>query len=91
MEYATEIGSGAMIQIPGFIKIGSGIQKLMGGGGFADSMETSYAYFSKQGTYANKMEKKPVSFFRFSSRKLLRILVFYGMHQNCHRFCLPCL
>jgi hypothetical protein len=30
--YAVEIGSGAMVYIPSFIKIGSGIQKLMGRG-----------------------------------------------------------
>jgi hypothetical protein len=33
MKYAVEMGSGAMIYIPSFIKIGSGIQKLSGGGG----------------------------------------------------------
>jgi hypothetical protein len=32
MESAVEMGSGAMIYIPSFIKIGSGIQKLLGGG-----------------------------------------------------------
>jgi hypothetical protein len=37
MKYAVEIGSGAMIYTPSFIKIGSGIQKLMGG--YTDSME----------------------------------------------------
>jgi hypothetical protein len=31
MKYAVEMGSGAMIYILSFIKIGSGIQKLMGG------------------------------------------------------------
>jgi hypothetical protein len=31
MKYAVEMGSGVMIYIPNFIKIGSGIQKLMGG------------------------------------------------------------
>jgi hypothetical protein len=31
MEYAVEMGSGAVIYIPSFIKTGSGIQKLMGG------------------------------------------------------------
>jgi hypothetical protein len=31
MKYATEMGSGAMIYIPSFIKIGSGIQNLIGG------------------------------------------------------------
>jgi hypothetical protein len=30
MKYAVEMGSGAMIYIPSFIKIASGIQKLMG-------------------------------------------------------------
>jgi hypothetical protein len=33
MKCAVEMGSGAMIHIPNFIKTGSGIQKLMGGGG----------------------------------------------------------
>jgi hypothetical protein len=33
MKYAVEMGSGAMIYIPSFIKIGSDIQKLIGGGG----------------------------------------------------------
>jgi hypothetical protein len=31
MKYAVEAGSGVMIYIPSFIKIGSGIQKLIGG------------------------------------------------------------
>jgi hypothetical protein len=31
MKYAVEMGSGAMIYIPSFIKIGSGIGKLLGG------------------------------------------------------------
>jgi hypothetical protein len=30
MKYAVEMGSGAMITIPSFIKIGSSIKKLMG-------------------------------------------------------------
>jgi hypothetical protein len=33
MKYAVEMGSGAVIYIISFVKIGSGIQKLMGGGG----------------------------------------------------------
>jgi hypothetical protein len=33
MKYAVEMDSGAMIYIPSVIEIGSGIQKLMGGGG----------------------------------------------------------
>jgi hypothetical protein len=31
MKYAVEMGSGAMISIPSFIKIGSGIQKFIEG------------------------------------------------------------
>jgi hypothetical protein len=31
MKYVVEMGSGAMIYIPSFIKIGSGIQKLIRG------------------------------------------------------------
>jgi hypothetical protein len=31
MKYTVEMGSGAMIYIPSFIKIGSGIQKLIRG------------------------------------------------------------
>jgi hypothetical protein len=32
MKYAVEMGSGAMIHVPSFVKIGSGIQKLIGEG-----------------------------------------------------------
>jgi hypothetical protein len=32
MKYAVKMGSGAMIYIPSFIKIGSGIKKLIEGG-----------------------------------------------------------
>jgi hypothetical protein len=43
MKYAFEMDSGAMIYIPSFIKIVSGIQKLLGQGGFtgAHSMESA--------------------------------------------------
>jgi hypothetical protein len=40
MKYAVEMGSDAMIYIPSSIKIGSGIQKLIGGG-FTESMVIS--------------------------------------------------
>jgi hypothetical protein len=40
MKYAVKIGSGTMIHIPSFIKICSGIQKLMGWGD-TDSMVIS--------------------------------------------------
>jgi hypothetical protein len=43
MKYAAEMNSGAMTYIPNFIKIGSCIEKLMGGGndGHTDSTETA--------------------------------------------------
>jgi hypothetical protein len=47
MNYATKMGSGASIYTPSFIKTGSAIQKLIGGGG--------YPYRHKEthiGTYA---------------------------------------
>jgi hypothetical protein len=36
MKYAVEMGSGAMIYVPSFIKIGSGVQKFIEG--YTDSM-----------------------------------------------------
>jgi hypothetical protein len=39
MKYAAEMGSGAMIYIPSFIKIGSGIHKMMVGGTQAHTWE----------------------------------------------------
>jgi hypothetical protein len=41
MRYAVEMASGAMIYIPSFMKIGSGIQKLIAVGGYTDSMVIS--------------------------------------------------
>jgi hypothetical protein len=50
MKYAVEIGSGAMIYIPSFIKFGSGIQKLVWMiHRHTDSMIISEAYFRKVG------------------------------------------
>jgi hypothetical protein len=37
MKYTVEMSTGAMIYIPSLIKIGSDIQKLMGGGGYTDT------------------------------------------------------
>jgi hypothetical protein len=47
MKYAAEMGSGAMTYIPNFIKIGSGIEKLMEGDihRHTDRKEIAYAYF----------------------------------------------
>jgi hypothetical protein len=46
MKYAVEMGSGIMLYIPSFIKIGSGIRKLMGGG-----TQTQTAWRSHKPTY----------------------------------------
>jgi hypothetical protein len=46
MKYAIEMGSGAMIYMPSFIKIGSAIQKLIGGiHKHTYNMVIAYAYF----------------------------------------------
>jgi hypothetical protein len=46
MKDAVEMGSGAMVYIPSFIKIGSGIRKLIGGIlRHTDSIQIAYAYF----------------------------------------------
>jgi hypothetical protein len=42
MKYAVEIGSGGLIYMRSFIKIGSGIQKLMGAGGFTDTYHDDF-------------------------------------------------
>jgi hypothetical protein len=47
MKYAIEMGSGAMIYIPSFVKIGSGIQMLIGGGG---DLQTQTAWRSHNPT-----------------------------------------
>jgi hypothetical protein len=41
MKYAIEVGSGAVLYIPSFMKIGSGIQKLIAGDSHTDSMVIS--------------------------------------------------
>jgi hypothetical protein len=42
MKYAVEMGSGAMVYTPSFMKIGSGIQKLIGGGGEFTYPQTAF-------------------------------------------------
>jgi hypothetical protein len=54
VEYAVEVGSGDMIYIPSFIKIGSGIQKLVGGRGYT---RTQTAWRSHK-LYLGKQAKK---------------------------------
>jgi hypothetical protein len=39
MKYAAEMGSVVMINMPSFIKIGSGIPKSIGDGGYTGKME----------------------------------------------------
>jgi hypothetical protein len=38
------MGSGAVICVPSFIKIGSGVQKLMGGGGYTDTNKHTHTH-----------------------------------------------
>jgi hypothetical protein len=58
MKYAVEMDSGAMIYIPSFIEIGSGIKKIDGGGGggYTDTQTERRSYKPTLGKYAkNKM------------------------------------
>jgi hypothetical protein len=48
MKYGLEMGSVPMMYIPSFIKIGSGIKKLIWG---LHRMEITQAYFRKVGQY----------------------------------------
>jgi hypothetical protein len=45
MKYSVEMGSGAMIYKPSFIKICSGIQKLIGGGRYTDKKYIAKSYY----------------------------------------------
>jgi hypothetical protein len=38
------MGSGAVIYVPSFIKIGSGVQTLMGGGGYTDTRTNKHTH-----------------------------------------------
>jgi hypothetical protein len=48
MKYAFKMGSGAMICIPNFIKIGSGIEKLMGGGMYRHTDRKEITKYAKK-------------------------------------------
>jgi hypothetical protein len=54
MNYVIEMGSGAMIYIPSFIKIGSGIQKLLRG----KHIQTRIARWSYKRTFIFSKEGK---------------------------------
>jgi hypothetical protein len=54
MKYTVDMGSGGMIYIPISIKIGSGIQKLIGGGGFTDTQTTCRSHEPTSGEQAEK-------------------------------------
>jgi hypothetical protein len=54
MKYAVEMGSGAMIYIPSFIKIGSGIHRLMGGGGNSQTHRQHGDHINQLSCFQNK-------------------------------------
>jgi hypothetical protein len=63
VNYAVEMGSGAMIYIPSFIKIGSGIQELIGGG------KGVHIYVDTQATW----KSHTTTFFFFNKESRLEI------------------
>jgi hypothetical protein len=48
MMYAIEMGSGAMVYTPSFIKIGSGIQMVIGGGQQHDDLISLLLFFQNR-------------------------------------------
>jgi hypothetical protein len=63
MKYPVEMDSGVMIYIPSFIKSGSGIQNLMGGGIYrhTDSMEIARVYFYFFKIKRSKLKEQSIS------------------------------
>jgi hypothetical protein len=61
MKYAVEMGSGAVIYVPTFIKIGSSIQKLIGGIHRQHGDRISLFYF-----FENKYAKNRVGWFHLA-------------------------
>jgi hypothetical protein len=59
MKYAIERGSGAGMYVPSFIKFGSGIKKLMGGGGLHRRTDTKTGFtLHKSALYFQNQESK---------------------------------
>jgi hypothetical protein len=65
MKFAVEMGSGAMIYIPSFINIGSGIGKLMGG--FTD-------------TQTSRQQGDRISLFLFFQNKESRLRIYIRLN-----------
>jgi hypothetical protein len=62
VKIAIEMGSSAMIHVPSFIKIGSGIRKLWGGGGGGGKL-TNTARLKKKPNFIlffKNMESRPI-------------------------------
>jgi hypothetical protein len=88
MKYAVEMGSGAMIYVPSFITIGSGIRKLMGeGGGHTqphkqDGDRTSLLLFFEN--KESKLKKNRNSFFKKKNKGwVLSLQEILGLLVNC--------
>jgi hypothetical protein len=58
MKYAVEVGSDATIYVPNFIKIGSGIEKLIGRGNAQTHISYAYFYFFQNKESRLKMVRK---------------------------------
>jgi hypothetical protein len=89
MKYAIEVGSGAMIYIPSFIKIGSGIQKLMEGGGYTDTERRLHE--PTLGKQANKIVvliKNAKS--SFKTLDSMAVLPWVDILKECYRSHLAC-
>jgi hypothetical protein len=73
MKYAAEMGSGATINIPSFIKIESGIQMLLGGGPSLSHTHTHTHTHTHRNTASRSYKLTFVSFFLLLSFKIRKV------------------
>jgi hypothetical protein len=69
------MGSGAVMYVPSLIKIGSGVQKLMGGGGggYTDTHTQTYTHTHTH-TRTATLSYKPTQFFQSKESRLIKML-----------------
>jgi hypothetical protein len=73
-KYAVQMGSGVVIYVPSFIKIGSAIQKLMGG----DKHKLSFIFFFQNKESGLKTQRK-----RHRSKHVIKFVVL--AHNSIHK------
>jgi hypothetical protein len=70
MKYAIEMGSFTMIYITNFIKIGSGIEMLIGGGGYSDTQAGWRSHKLTESRLKTKYLKDEMNVLQTSSKNI---------------------